>query len=471
MNDQMDLGAFSRRRFVSMLGAGTASLTIAPLLSLYARRVQAAPAFGEGFGPLSPKLPLNTDELITPEIGDLRNQPILALPDGFEYRVISCHGQSMDDGHRVSGAHDGMAAFRGPRATTILVRNHELSSSGIAVGGPAVYDRTRRGGTTTLVLDNQGKLIRHYGSIAGTVRNCAGGPTPWGSWLTCEETFSEGDTGLRHGYVFEVPADGYGNIAPLTGMGRFSHEATATDPATGVVYLTEDRGDSAFYRYRPNVPGHLHAGGVLEALRLKDFPGGVGTGSGFRPYLQQPLAVEWVVIDEPDPDTEGGGNSTRAQAQAKGAAVFVRGEGAWYGNGKIYFVSTSGGDDRGGQVFAYDPADETLTLFVEAVRDSADPALADNNGFIVAAPDNVAVGPDGRLYLCEDGSGVEKVVGVDLNGDLYEAARNVIGGDMGNGSEFAGVCFSHDGRFMFVNIQSPGLTCVIRGPWRKGQRG
>jgi len=170
-------------------------------------------------------------------------------------------------------------------------------------------------------------------------------------------------------------------------------------------------------------------------------------------------------------DTEGGGNSTRAQAQAKGAAVFVRGEGAWYGNGKIYFVSTSGGDDRGGQVFAYDPADETLTLFVEAVRDSADPALADNNGFIVAAPDNVAVGPDGRLYLCEDGSGVEKVVGVDLNGDLYEAARNVIGGDMGNGSEFAGVCFSHDGRFMFVNIQSPGLTCVIRGPWRKGQRG
>jgi len=457
--------AYSRRQFMSMLGAGGASLTVAPLLGMYSRQARGAPSFGAGFGPLSAKLPLNTDSLMNAAIGDLRNVPILALPDGFDYWVVSPAGDALSDGvNTVPGAHDGMAAFRGPYGSMILVRNHELSTGGIktAVPSGATYDTTRFGGTTTLVLDNQGQLVSHLGSLAGTERNCAGGPTPWDTWLTCEETFSTGNA--RHGYVFEIPAGGEGLPQPIVEMGRFSHEAAAVDPATGYVYLTEDRGDSLFYRFRPNVYGNLRSGGVLEALRLRDFPTGVNTGANFRDYLFQPLAAEWVTIEQPDPASESNGQSTRAQGIARGAARFVRGEGAWWGNGKVYFVSTSGGNDGGGQVFAYDPLDGTLTLFVEALRDPNDPALADNSGFIVAAPDNVTVGPDGRLYLCEDGSGVEKVVGVNHNGELYETARNVL-----NSSEFCGACFSHDGRFMFVNVQSPGLTCVIRGEWRKGR--
>lgn len=473
----------SRRNFMTLLGASGASMTIAPLLALQANRASAAapagePAFGAGFGPISPKLPLNSGDAVlnNPLIGDLRNQPLLALPEGFDYWVISPTGDTLSDGNRVPSNHDGMAAFRGPNGGTILVRNHEMGSFNPANGNLGCvtpsggrYDPTSAGGTTTLVLDNQGKLVSHVGSLAGTIRNCAGGPTPWDSWLSCEETFNTA-TGsmIRHGYVFEVPSTGESDCRPIREMGRRNHEAAAVDPSTGYVYLTEDRGDSLLYRFRPNVYGTLQAGGVLEALRITAMPG-VNTAKNFQPYLFQPLACDWVTIDVADPDSEANGASNRAQGFAKGAALFSRGEGAWWGNGKVYFVCSNGGDASRGQVFAYDPLANTVTLFVESVLSPAGVDTDNSNAFL-AAPDNVAVGPDGRVYLCEDGSGVEKVVGVGLDGELFEVARNVIAIGPGVGSEFAGACFSHDGRFMFVSAQSPGLTYVIRGNWRKGRR-
>lgn len=461
----------TRRRFMSMMGAGGAGLSIAPLLALQAGRAAAAPSFGPGFGPIAPKLPLNSGEALlnNPLIGDLRNTPLLALPDGFDYWVVSPTGDTLSDGNLVPSNHDGMAAFRGPNGGTVLVRNHEIGASGAGgtrcrVPSGRTYDPAQGGGTTTLVLDNRGHLLSQIGSLAGTIRNCAGGPTPWETWLSCEETFNNA-TGatIRHGYLFEVPVGGESDCQPLRAIGRRNHEAAAVDPASGFVYTTEDRGDSLLYRFRPNVYGNLQAGGVLEALRIVDMPG-VHTVTNFRQYLFQPLAADWVTIDVVDPDTEANGNSNRAQGQARGAARFSRGEGAWYGNGKIYFVCSDGGDARRGQVFAYDPLDSTVTLFVESVA-SPDGMDADNGGFVLAAPDNVTVGPDGRVYLCEDGSGVEKVVGVNLSGELYEVARNTL-----NDSEFAGACFSHCGRFMFVSAQSPGLTYVIRGNWREGRR-
>jgi secreted PhoX family phosphatase len=456
----------SRRNFMKFVGT---TAMIAPLTALHSRAAHAAPSFGPGFGELAPVLPLNTADLVVPGVFDLRNQPLISLPPGFSYRAISCTGQTMSDGSLVPGDHDGMAAFQGPRATTVLVRNHELSNretkfgnvKGVDVPAGLKFDSYANGGTTTLVLDSQGRLVRDFASLGGTNNNCAGGPTPWGSWLTCEESTSLPNATFstyqkRHGYVFEVPAfaEGPTEAMPLIDMGRFNHEATAVDPRTGIVYETEDTGDSLFYRFLPHHPGKLQLGGKLQALRLKDYPGGVNTGSGFLDKLNQPLAVEWVDIENPDPSDNTLANSTRGQGQAKGAARFVRGEGAWYGDGLIYFCCTSGGNIGAGQVFALDPARQTLTLVVEST----------DRG-VLEAPDNITIGPDGRLYMFEDGGGGNNIVGLNSAGELFRVAENKV-----NDSEFCGGCFSHDGRFLFANIQSPGITLVIEGPWRKGQR-
>lgn len=452
----------SRRSFMKLVGA---SAVIAPLSAFHSRAAHAAPSFGPGFGPLSPVLPLNTAGLHVPGAFDYRNRAIVTLPPGFRYSVISCTGQAMSDGTLVPGDHDGMACFRGPGASMILVRNHELSNretrfgnaKGVDVPAGLKYDAYANGGTTTLVLDAQGRLVRDFASLGGTNNNCAGGPTPWGSWLTCEENTAlpNGAYQRKHGYVFEVPAaaDGPAQAMPIADMGRFSHEATATDPATGIVYQTEDARDSLFYRYIPHSRGQLARGGKLQALKIRAYAGGVDTATGFLGELNKPLAVEWVDIPIPDPADNVQANSTRGQGRVLGAARFTRGEGAWYGGGLVYFCCTNGGDIAAGQVWAHDPARETLTLVVE----STDPG-------VLHAPDNITVGPDGRLYMYEDGSNGNNIVGVDSDGQLFRVAGNAI-----NDSEFCGGCFSHDGRFMFVNIQNPGLTLVIEGPWRKGQ--
>lgn len=431
--------ALSRRRLVT---AAAASVTLVPLAALQFRTAQGESARGRGFGPLTAKLPENAAELPL----DLRNMALLSVPAAFEYSVISFAGARLNDGNPVPPGHDGMGAFSGPRGTTVLVRNHELSTGGIAVAAPsATYDRAVSGGTTTLIVDANGRLLDHRGSLAGTERNCCGGPTPWKSWLTCEEAFTTRD-GVRHGYVFEVPAGRASDAVPLKGLGRFNHEAAAVDPATGDVYLTEDRPDSLFYRFRPAARGDLRSPGKLEALRLRDWPKGVHTGAGFSNKALAPLAADWVPIDDFDPAKD----TTRAEGASKGAARFSRGEGLGYGAGRVYFSCTDGGDAGRGQIFVYDPAKSSLTLFVESKNSAA-----------LDAPDNLVVGPDGRLYVCEDGAGSDRVVGIQQNGELFSVIQNNF-----NPAEFAGACFSPDGKFLFLNSQAPGLTYVVRGPWR-----
>ncbi len=443
----------SRREFVSLVGASAAgAVLVSPLKALYAREAQGQSIKSRGYGALLPD-----------------PNGLLDLPRGFQYRAFSRTGDMMSDGSLVPGDHDGMAAFAGPRNTTILIRNHELSPDEVTkpkVEAPVdkQYDTLSRGGTTTLIVGSDRKLIKDYASLAGTYRNCAGGRTPWGSWISCEETTATpatapGSVLKMHGYNFEVPISAKSPVdpIPLVAMGRFNHEAVAVDPKTGIVYETEDQRDGLFYRFIPNQPGKLSAGGVLEALKIKGKP----QAKTFADFpIGKPMQVEWVRIEDPNPATD----TVREEGFTKGAAQFTRGEGIWYGKDEFYFCCTNGGSvdpatgstNGLGQVWRYVPGRTneggTIELFVEP-----------NNKSVLDSPDNIVVSPFGDLFICEDGDGEQFVVGVTPKGKLYHFARNAI-----NDREFAGACFSPDGRTMFVNIQDPGITFAIWGPWRRG---
>ncbi len=464
----------TRRHVFRMMGSAAAG-TIAAPFSLYYSQAAFGAAAAPGYGPLRPKLPVNVAALKDTIVGDLSEIALLDLPAGFEYTALSITGQDMSDGKRVPGRHDGMACFAAPNGGTILIRNHELNPGpddfGISTGVDAPidkkWDRVATGGTTSLLVGKEGTLVRHFGSLGGTLRNCAGGVTPWGSWISCEESVEVPSkrNGLtrRHGYNFEVPAAARGFVdpVPLVAMGRFNHEAAAVDPRTGYVFQTEDRRDSAFYRFRPTRRGNLRSG-ILEAMVIDDRrlsrngKGAADTRRGVRRLLNQPLAARWARIEDVDP----GSDTVRREAHAKGAAFFARGEGAWFANGVVYFVCTSGGDRSNGQVWAHDPSAETVTLVVESENSSE----LDN-------PDNITVAADGTLYLCEDGGGEQFVVGVTPKGGLFKFARNGIlrpdRGGAADNSEFAGVCFSPNGRHMFLNSQNIGITFCIWGPWAR----
>ncbi|MEE8076830.1 MAG: alkaline phosphatase PhoX [Candidatus Binatia bacterium] len=407
---------------------------------------------------------------------------ILDLPRNFSYRVISRTGETMSDGLLVPGGHDGMAAFPGYKGKTILVRNHELRPDD-ANAGPfgeknelfGKVDRSKLydagmgetpglGGTTTLVYDTRlARLEYHFLSLAGTHRNCAGGPTPWNSWITCEETVEKARGTLErdHGYNFEVPVSpsmGLVDPVPLKAMGRFYHEAVAIDQRSGVVYETEDREDGLLYRFVPDEPERLRAGGRLQALKIRDLDGADTRNwrIGNKISVGQSLEVEWVDIK----GVESPGDDLRWQGFTKGAAQFAHGEGMWCGRNEVYFTCTNGGERKKGQIWRYVPSPieakpeedkqpGRLELFVEP-----------NDAGLLENADTLTVSPWGDLILCEDGKNEQFVVGVTPEGDFYKLARNRL-----NDKEFAGATFSPDGSTLFVNIQNPGLTLAITGPW------
>lgn len=412
----------SRRDFLRVSGSAAAALLASG--SLVEVLAQDTGIDFAGYGPLIP----DPDK-------------VLDLPEGFKYQILARSGEIMTDGFPRPSLPDGMAAFPGPGGTVVLCCNHEndqARTSRFPVMKPGdVFDARRGGGTTALVVSRENKVLLQYATSAGTARNCAGGPTPWGTWLTCEEVEES-----THGWVFEVdPLRAVSRRLPA--LGRFSHEAVAYDPRTGILYLTEDRDDGLLYRFRPaeGRPGQFEAG-VLEALAIREVPS--------RFDVRRPYEVAWVPIANPDP--RGGQMSTRRQGRQAGAVQFRRGEGAWFGHGSVYFNATTGGARQLGQVWRLTPGPQgdVLELFIESERRED-----------LKNPDNVVVAPSGDLFICEDGSGADRLVGLTPNGKLFPFAQ-VRTSD----AETAGACFSPDGKTLYFNIFDDGLTLAITGPFR-----
>jgi uncharacterized protein len=448
------MSILSRRSFL----AASAVVPFAAPLTAFARRIERTTLAerADDYGPLHAVADRAT------------GLPLLELPEGFWYVSFGWTGDLMSDGVVTPDAHDGMAAFEGPDDTVVLVRNHERSPDRAFASDP--FDPCAGGGTTTLTFDpRSARLIHSFPSLTGTLRNCAGGRTPWRSWLSCEESLLGSPAeGLekQHGYVFEVPVDGVSTRVPLTDMGCFNHEAAAVDPATHFVYQTEDQDVAGLYRFVPHEPQQLARGGRLQMLAVD----GRHHYDARGPHrIGHTLPIRWVDIPEPnrphvDPSARDG-RGVQRQGFERGGAMFARLEGAHFGDGVLHVTATSGGRAQKGQVWQIDDRQQTLRLVYESP--GAD---------VLNMPDNVCLSPRGALVLADDGTGQPSVQGLTRDGRLFQFMRNNVvlrgehNGLAGNfrDSEFTGVTFSPDGNWMFVNVQDPGITFAITGPWELG---
>ncbi len=491
MNAAVEMPDVSRRRFLGGTAAAGLGFAFAGHGSLeaFARPAPRPPAPVDGYGPLIPD-PLNR----------------VALPEGFSYRVVAQSGVTPTRNGLFPSDPDGMALFRRRGGGSALVCNHEIATTErfpVPEVSGLTYDKGARGGTSTIEVDEDGGLIDAYTSVAGTDNNCAGGVTPWGTWLTCEETervAGEEPVAGRpleedHGFVFEVdPRSQRANLGrspiPLTFLGRYSHEAVAVDPVRHTIYLTEDAAtpNGLYYRWKPprrfrGGRGALHelaqsphgaTAGRLQAMccfdgdrQVPDLAEATDVGTWYR--------VRWVDV----PDRLATADSVREQFGNDQITRSRKLEGQWwgaeisgrYGVGRdgAYFVSSFARTTDGsvkqhdGQVWFYDPRRKRVTLKTIFGVD-ADQSNPDG-------PDNITVSPHGGLILAEDGGGTKFLVGVSERGTAYPLARNDIRNAAGNfvNGEFAGPTFSKDGQVLFCNIYT-GFVLAITGPWRPHHR-
>lgn len=466
----------SRRNFLKAgaLTAGGIGLGLAGLHRF--GKKGAVPGVNEMLGPLSPVNDQTT------------GLPILRLPEGFRYHTFSWAGETMSDGFVVPGSADGMGLIQSEGGLHTLVRNHELRGSSGPFGDPAMAWDNNGGGTTSMVFDTiNERLERSFVSLNGTMNNCAGGVTPWGTWLSCEEAiFSPpvAHLGIQtrqarwdvmnskrfHGYVFEVGPEGAKEPEPLWDLGQFWHEAAAVDPKSGIVYMTEDRSPHAgLYRFIPKTPEKLNEGGRLQMLKVHDVQELIQDISLFTP-----MKISWVDIEVPGrghtPGTHDG-KGVVSQGLAAGGSAFRALEGCDWHDDQVFFTSKNSGAARAGYVFQLDLSQSTLQLVYEAPG---------RGGF--SGPDNIKFSPGGKLVICEDRDdgdlSAQYLASLDGTGDLTAMAQvnpaidgTVFGHDLVSTAltaEWAGVCFSPDGQWMFANVYRPGFTCAITGPWPDG---
>ncbi|WP_431045040.1 alkaline phosphatase PhoX [Streptomyces sp. P1-3] len=414
---------------------------------------------------------------------------ILALPAGFSYRVITHSGvTTLESGESTPSNHDGTATFQGPRGTTLLVNNHELKGPRskwehpVPLAEGLVYDPAASGGCTVVEVSKHGDHVTEWVGIAGTSTNCAGGRTPWGTWLTCEENVDRaGQNGMTkdHGYVFEVdPHDRRANRdpKPIKALGRYEHEAVVVDTQRGHLYLTEDASgpNGLLYRWTPprdfehgrgELRGLADDAGVLKAAQCFDSGGNFVDDLSRATKTGTVYGVDWVEV--PDRDAK-----TVPVRKQFGEGEVTRGrklEGMWWADGGAYIVSSYAREEspvaHDGQVWFYNPKRRTLTLKV-LLKVNADPS---KDGAL-DGPDNITVSPYGGLIIAEDGEGVQHLFGATGDGRTYPIARNDL--NIGTAeepeySEFTGVVFSPDGTTLYANIQDPGIMVAITGPWRR----
>ena len=404
----------------------------------------------EFYGSLSPKAANNTGEVF------------LSLPTGFQYNVIGRTGSLMGNGSPTPSLHDGMAAFSSPGLPNswVLCRNHEnggAAGSAGAVSGTPPYDSLAAGGTTTLIVDKQSRLpADSFTSLSGTVRNCSGGSTPWGTWISCEETTAGTSNGFGqpHGYCFEVSPQNPATPVALTQMGRFKHEAVAYDTTTGILYLTEDNNPAGFFRYLPNQYGQFASGGRLQMLAVYGQP---NYDTRTNQTVGTRLITSWVDIAQPNPpEAETNVSAVYNQGAQQGGAAFARLEGCFAGLNHIYFTATSGGNQGLGQVWKYEARKKSKFGYLTLIFESP-------NSSVLDFPDNLCFGPRGNLFICEDGSVDNYVRILTPTGQLSSFAKNIVPNF--ESFEFTGPAWSPDYQTLFVNVQTPGLTFAIWGNW------